>query len=162
MTPKVPIVIDTREQAPWHFSPACSVFRDALRAGDYSLVGLEGRVAIERKSLDDYVATVIREYPRFRAELRLLADYEHRAVVVEASIEDVLRQRYSVLAAPNAVLGRSAEICVDWGVPVYFCDTRAYAAAFAERYLTRVWRLHSAPTSPPPPANATRKLPPVS
>ena len=52
------IIIDTREQEEYSFS--CSSTKKKLAAGDYSIEGFENRVAVERKSLDDFVNTVIR------------------------------------------------------------------------------------------------------
>lgn len=49
------IVVDTREQRPYSFDEARvgGVVHAALPAGDYSLLGQETRIAIERKSLAD-------------------------------------------------------------------------------------------------------------
>ena len=61
------IVIDTREQEPYSFdSRLVAAVRRALPAGDYSVEGMEERVAVERKSLDDFVSTVIHARRRFR------------------------------------------------------------------------------------------------
>ena len=141
MADRVPIVVDTREQAPYAFDPnRFSVERRALPAGDYSLVGSEERVAVERKSLADFVQTVIRARRRFHAELRKLAECEHACVVVEGSLRDVLEGNYPGSAHPNAVFGSAISICVDWGVPVYFCGDRQTAKQFVEAYLERCWR----------------------
>ena len=72
------ILIDTREQNDYSFS--VPVVRRKLEAGDYSVEGLETRVAVERKSLSDFVSTVIHARKRFHAELRKLADYEFACV----------------------------------------------------------------------------------
>ena len=70
------IIIDTREQEPYSFDPRLVVaVRRALPAGDYSVAGLEGCVAVERKTLDDFVSTVIHSRERFREELRKLSGY---------------------------------------------------------------------------------------
>ncbi len=62
----VPIVVDTREQEPYGFDAGrVRVIRRALPAGDYSLEGMESTVAVERKSLPDFVSTVIHSRPRF-------------------------------------------------------------------------------------------------
>ena len=53
------IIVDTREQAEYTFD--CSVLRRKLDAGDYSVQGYEHRVAVERKSLADFVHTVIHD-----------------------------------------------------------------------------------------------------
>ena len=130
------IVIDTREQEPYSFdSRLAEAVRRALPAGDYSVEGLEERVAVERKSLDDFVSTVIHARQRFREELRKLAGYRAACVVVEASVADVLLQRYRGGAHPNAVVGNALSIILDFGVPVFFCGNRQAACQFVQAYL---------------------------
>jgi len=58
------IVVDTREQDEYTFGDA-DVVRRKLDAGDYSIAGLENRVAIERKNINDFVNTVIYQKERF-------------------------------------------------------------------------------------------------
>lgn len=130
------IIIDTREQEPYSFDPRLAgAVRQALPAGDYSVVGLEQRVAVERKSLDDFVSTVIHARRRFRDELRKLADYHAACVVVEGGVADVLLQRYRGEAHPNAVIGNALSILLDYGVPVLFCGNRQAACQFVQAYL---------------------------
>ena len=82
---RVTVVADTREQEPYAFDPeAVDVVRRALPAGDYSLPGYEASIAVERKTLADYVSSVIRSRGRFLRELRALAEYDLGCVVVEA------------------------------------------------------------------------------
>jgi len=58
---RVTVVVDTREQEPYVFDPQCvAVTRHALPAGDYSIEGREDSVTVERKTLEDFVSTVIR------------------------------------------------------------------------------------------------------
>ncbi len=141
MDSRIPIIIDTREQEAYAFdSQRFSTTRRALPAGDYSLDGSETRVAVERKSMPDFVSTVIRARKRFHAELRKLAGCEFACVVVEGSLRDVLEGSYGTGAHPNAVFGAAISICVDWGVPVYFCGDRQTARRFTEDYLERCWR----------------------
>jgi ERCC4-type nuclease len=129
------IIIDTREQTAWEFSPALfRAQRAALPAGDYSLLGLEWHCAIERKNLDDLVGTVIHDWPRFRRELRRLATFEHASVVVEATIQDVLAHRYKSETNPVSVIGRCHSIELDYGIPVHFWGHREEARTCAERW----------------------------
>jgi ERCC4-type nuclease len=107
----------------------------ALLAGDYSLVGLENTIAVERKSLDDFVSTVIHHRERFRNELRKLAGYRAACVVVEAGLLDVLLHRYRGDAHPNAVLGSALSIILDFRIPVFFCSNRQAACRFVQAYL---------------------------
>jgi len=109
--------------------------RRALPAGDYSVEGLEERVAVERKSLDDFVSTVIHGRARFRNELRKLAGYRAACIVVEAGVFDVLLHRYRGDAHPNAVLGSALSIILDFRIPVFFCSNRQAACQFVQAYL---------------------------
>ncbi len=135
------IVVDTREQEPYAFDPThVAVVRRALPAGDYSLDGYEASVAAERKSLEDYVASVVSARARFARELRALAEYDLACVVVEATLDDVLAHRYRSGAHPSAVLGATLSIIVDHGVPVFFCGDRQLACRFVEGLLCRYHR----------------------
>lgn len=133
------LVIDTRERDPWSF-PAVPCVRRALCAGDYSVAGLEARVAIERKSRDDLVRTLIHDRERFAAELVKLATYEFAAVVVESGLEPVLLGKYESKAKPDAVIAAAASVAVDWRVPVHFLESRAAAAAWALALMRRAWQ----------------------
>ena len=141
---RVTLVADTREQEPWAFDPIMvEVVRRALPAGDYSVAGLETRVAVERKSLDDLVSTVIRARVRFYRELRRLQTYDAACVIVEASLADLLTGRFRGAASPASVLGAVIAIIVDTGVPVFFASDRQLACRFAQDYLLRFHRTHA-------------------
>lgn len=90
---------DTREQTPFDFSGigwdaqdgggegktiTVPVQRGTLRSGDYSLLGFETKVAVERKSLSDLYSTIAQGRDRFERELARLADYQFAAVVIES------------------------------------------------------------------------------
>jgi ERCC4-type nuclease len=131
------IAIDTREQEPYGFDPSrVETVRRALPAGDYSLAGRETEVAVERKSLEDFVATAIHARERFARELRRLATYDFACVVVEASMEDVLLHRYRSGADPRSVFGATLSIVLDHRVPVFFCGDRQIACRYVEGLLT--------------------------
>ena len=130
------IVADTREQHPYSFP--CATNRKALAAGDYSVEGLEDRVAVERKSLTDFVHTVIHDHARFGREMLLLSTYDAACVVVEADLDAVLRGRHGDDlrgAKPESVLGAAMHISLRYGVPVFWCGSRQAARAFTELYL---------------------------
>lgn len=141
MTELVTVVVDTREQEPYSFPPRRFVVeRRALPAGDYSLAGLEREVAVERKTFEDFVHTVIRDRDRFRKELLKLAEYDRACVVVEAGLDDLLSGTYRSGAHPSSVVGSALSIIVDYGVPVYFCSDRQCACRFVQEYLLRYHR----------------------
>ncbi len=97
-------IVDTREQRPLDLSPL-STERGTLATGDYSVRGLEGVVAIERKSLADLVACVGRDRKRFEREVQRLLSFPMRAVVVEASWGDLERGAWRGEVTPAAVVG---------------------------------------------------------
>lgn len=135
------IVIDSREQEPYSFdSRLTSAERRALQAGDYSVGGLEDQVAVERKTLDDFVSTLIHRRRRFREELRKLSRYRAACVVVEAELLDVLGKRYRGEARPAAVVGSTLSILLDYGVPVVFCGNRQAARHFTQAFLLAAWK----------------------
>lgn len=138
---KVVVIVDTREQEPYAFDPELvTTVRRALPVGDYSIEGYEASVAAERKSLEDFVSSVVRARERFGKELRGLAEYDLGYVVVEGSLEDVVARRYRSGAHPSAVLGATLPIIVDHGVPVFFCGNRQLACRFVEGLLCRYHR----------------------
>jgi DNA excision repair protein ERCC-4 len=141
MAEKVIVVVDTREQEEYSFSPRRFVTeRRALPAGDYSLAGLERDIAVERKTAEDFVSTVIRDRDRFRKELLKLAEYDRACVVVEAGLDDILAGAYRSGAHPASVVGAALSIIIDYGVPVFFCSDRQCARRFVEEYLLRYHR----------------------
>ena len=138
----ITIAIDTREQLPFEFSEGVPVERVTLATGDYSIVGLEEQVSFERKSLDDLVGSVIHDKKRFAAELARMAPMKYRAVVVEATVADLLNHRYRSEAHPKAVLAAVNAIFVHYRVPVLFLGDRPHARLFLEDLLTRIARGH--------------------
>ena len=76
-------IIDAREQTPWDLSPM-RIQSGTLSVGDYSVAGLESIVAIERKSLQDFVMCCGSERDRFQRELDRLRGWPCHAVIIEA------------------------------------------------------------------------------
>src|SRR5690348_10731889 len=93
--PDIVLLIDTREQKPYAFPRA---IRRALPARDYSVLGLEGRIGLERKSLPDLLSVIGQARERFERELARLGQMQFPALIVEASLAEVLQGiRHSAL-----------------------------------------------------------------
>ena len=131
------IIIDTREQDGYEFDGIITV-KSKLEAGDYSVSGLEDRVSIERKNIDDFVGTVIYQKERFHRELCALAQLDYSAIVVEASLTDILEHRYKSAVKPLSVIGAAVAIMVEYRVPIIFCDNRQIAAHVTKAILQRL------------------------
>jgi len=97
-------------------------------------------VVIERKSLNDYVNTLLWNRERFRKELKKLIQYEHRCIVVEATIEDIAAKHYTSRANPSSLIGITMGILVNWQIPVHFWNNRQLAMHMARLWLERIWR----------------------
>lgn len=94
------VLVDQREKLPYTFDSlppkrrwAChrlivTTVTTTLATGDYTIAGLEGRFAIERKSLEDLYGTVGQHRERFEAELERLDAMQFSAVVVEATVAE--------------------------------------------------------------------------
>lgn len=137
----VTAIIDTREQLPLTLSlPTMS---GTLITGDYSILGLEHCIAVERKSLDDLVMCVGVERDRFDREMQRILAYPARAVVVEATWQQITdggwRSRVTPQAAMGSLLGWIAA-----GVPIVMAGDREMAAKMVSRILfiaaRRRWR----------------------
>lgn len=138
----VTAVIDTREQTPLDVSPLRSV-TGTLATGDYSVLGLEHMVSVERKSLPDFLSCVGRERERFEREIQRLLGYECRAIVVEATWTEVeagnwllgmnhypWRSKVVPAAAVGSALGWIAQ-----GIPVVMAGSHDRASQFVSRLL---------------------------
>jgi ERCC4-type nuclease len=138
MSQNIKIIIDSREQEEYSFS--CSSIKQKLDAGDYSIEGFEHKVSVERKSLDDFVNTMIRGRKRFYKELCSLQNYEHACVVIEGNLRDLLTGNYHSGAHPNSLLASAVTISVNFNIPVFFCGDRQSACRFTEEYLKHIYR----------------------
>lgn len=128
--PLLPIVRDSREQAPFAFSGLpVEVSVGALEAGDYSVRGFERSVAVERKALQDLVGCLSGERDRFERELARLRGYDAAAVVVEAPAVALRTGRYLGRLDSGAAWQSVLAFSVRFRVPFIFCADRADAEA---------------------------------
>ena len=127
------IIVDSREQLPYQFDNS---IRRKLDVGDYSIEGLETRIAIERKSLEDLVGTLLRGRRRFARELHALRAYSFAAVVIEGSIADILAGNYRSEMKPQALLAMLTAMMLKY-TPVHwiFAGDRPHAYAVTTELL---------------------------
>lgn len=114
------VVVDTREQKPFEFPSTIPVEVRKLDSGDYSVIGYESEIAIERKGEDDFVQSISWELSRFEAELERLEKFKYAAVVVESTLGRINTHAYTAPTIdPKTIITRAALICVR-GVPVFW------------------------------------------
>ena len=139
---QVTAVVDSREQILLDLSPLRTV-EGTLVTGDYSVAGLEGVIAVERKSLGDLLSCVGVERDRFDREVKRLLAYPVRCLVVEATWAQLevghWRSKVTPQAAVGSVLGWIAA-----GVPVIMAGDHDRAGRYVARLLyiaaRRRWR----------------------
>lgn len=145
--PKPVVIIDTREQDPFHFGAhenwVHSTVRGTLATGDYSCQGMEDVMCMERKSLNDMVGTLMHHRERFFRQCERMASMQHKCILVEASYED-LKSPYKfagaedVMAHPNGVCGSLDAVEARYGIPViYTSRIKALAEEKAASWLSK-------------------------
>lgn len=142
--PKPVVLVDTREQDPLSFDCfpnwIAGTRKQKLDAGDYSVEGMEHLLMLERKSLSDLISTLMQNRKRFFRSCERLSLYRWRALVVEASYEDI-KSPYDegyTEAHPNAVSGSLDALEVKFGIPViYTSQFRPLAEEKAASWLSK-------------------------
>jgi len=143
------VAIDTREQQPFSFrgikadaDQAGKTFiiptvRTTLRSGDYSIVGYEEAISIERKSHEDLYQTLTRDHQRFVRELERLTTYAYSEVVIEASWGKLLSPPANSRIAPKAISRAIQSLKLQFPSTQW---TMAPDRRFAERYTFQILR----------------------
>ena len=132
------IAIDTREQRPLEFEWPSE--RVTLATGDYSIVGFEDQVAIERKSLTDLTSTVIHNRDRFERELKRFQTIPFRCVVVESDMRKLFLKSSRSRAHPLSIIGLCIRYQLDYDIPFWFSSTREITAMFVSSFLHRAFK----------------------
>lgn len=149
------VLIDTREQAPWSFQNIVIERRlwviqrvyATLATGDYSIVGCEGRICIERKSAADLVGSVTSGNARFRREherMKSIVDAGGFAcVVVEgclSAICDELDAESGRRVTSESIMGAVASWPQRYSCPWFFAGDRRRAELLGFRILLKWWK----------------------
>lgn len=151
-TPKIKVcpfivVVDTREQAPFAFQNVddrfdiVNVVNKALPTGDYSIVGFEDRISIERKSVSDFYCSIGAERERFEREAVRLAAMEFAAVVIEGNWKDLWDDRpdtiqMSAKSATHTILSWQ----IRYGIHFHLSEHRRHAEVATFHLLRHFWK----------------------
>lgn len=151
------IAIDTREQAAWNFRGLQGDSREGysdllirtqtktLQTGDYSIAGLENRVTVERKSLEDAFGTFGEDRERWERELVRMAAFDFSSVIIEADWPSIFAHK-----SPPSNSGRQFtpkhfyRSIIAWQqrfshVHWWFCRSRTFAERTCFQILRRFW-----------------------
>jgi len=151
--PKPTVLVDTREQQPFpllknHPNLFGGEKHVALKTGDYSIEGMEPLVALERKTLADIVNCTVTSRQRFIANCARLERFCWRAIIIEATYEDLKRncQEFGVESDvhPNAVIGTLDAIEAKFQIPIILTSRNRElaterAASWLSKHFTYWW-----------------------
>lgn len=132
------IIIDSREQKPYSFGGyTCGVKRAGLKTGDYSIEGYESVICVERKSKEDLYSSLGNGRARFEKEFQRMSEYEYRALVIEATLQDLMiPPDFSGMAA-SSVINSVISWGIRYGVQNYFAGSRILGECLTYRILEK-------------------------
>tara|TARA_Y100000310_G_C20451564_1_gene700987 strand:- start:178 stop:711 length:534 start_codon:yes stop_codon:yes gene_type:complete len=133
-------VVDTREQLPLEL-PLRSI-TDTLPTGDYSVLGFEDLICVERKSLPDLIGCMTSGRKRFERELQRMKSYDARCVVVEASWQQLRDGEYRSRITPEAATHSVVSWISKFAVPFLFVGDRVSAADAVAYFLFTSTKKH--------------------
>lgn len=151
--PKPVALVDTREREPFplhanHPNWIGGERRATLKTGDYTLEGMESLLSLERKSLADLVACTVTYRRRFIAACGRLARFRWKAILVEATCEDIKggfgQCDIPSEVHPNSICGTLDAIEAKFGIPVIYTSTvqdlaTERAASWLSKHFTYWW-----------------------
>ena len=154
---QVVAIIDTREQLPLALHPL-RVEVGTLATGDYSVLGLENVVAIERKASADLLGCIGREWERFDKEVVLLLAYPVRAIIIESTWGQIEAGNWKSKVTASAAIG-SLLGWVAAGVPIIMAENHEAAGRYVSRLLFTAARRRWRDLGRWPPPSAPRRTP---
>lgn len=150
--PNFTVIRDTREQNGYEFSAfdTCSgMVEQKLDTGDYTILGLEDKVCIERKGCIEELATNLgqKKYA-FLREIERMKNFPHKFLVLEFSAEDLIRfpnetripikNKAALKITGKYMLKCLAEFALYDNVHILFCGNRTNAFLITTSILKRI------------------------
>ena len=149
------IQIDTREQDPLDFSAfGIEVEVVALETGDYGLRGLSGDYGtakegktpgekfccFERKSLADLYGSLGNGRVRLKAEVERMQEFHLKALLIEASEEEVRNGYHRSQVSPQSVIGSLRSWEANDALSIKFCKSRYNMARQIATWTHYIWK----------------------
>lgn len=129
------VLCDSREQLPYSYP---LMERVSLKTGDYSVKGFEkDGITIERKTVNDIYGSLGKGRRRFENECQRMKDYKYKAIVIEASLQELLKQPLNSQMNPKVVINSLISLSVKYDIKVWFCSNRRLARVTVLRILEK-------------------------
>lgn len=146
------ILVDSREKKPFkfydRFGDLIECHKQKLGTGDYSLLGMEDVLCIERKeSVTELAGNCVAK--RFIKELERMRAYKYKFLILEFSLSDILgypdnqdlpwRIKKKIRVTGNFIISRICQWSLDYGFDILPCGSRFKAENMTLRVLERVF-----------------------
>ena len=146
------IVIDSNEQTPLRFSPDAPTIRQKIYPGDYSIVGFTNKFAVERKSLEDLVGSLLgteiqadgsKRYrlDKLTEELLAMRDFKFKCLCCEEPRSRLEAGWYHSSVKPFNIIGIICDLEAYTGVQFKFFEDREQMARWIEYEAKQFWRV---------------------
>ena len=149
------IVRDTREQKRkdkllgWTFErdifqPRPVVIRGCLPTGDYSILGHEDFVIVERKTLADLIGCLGNDRDRFKRELQRLRSFDSACIIVESPQAMLRKGEYRSKMMPGDAWQSVISFSGTYRIPFFWAedgrDAEKIAFDFLRHYANHFWK----------------------
>ena len=131
------LIVDTREQTPLFTTKPWIIYRK-LDQADYSILGFEDKIAIERKSITDLLNVMGISRKRFEKEIERLRGYWWKGLLIEGTEKDV----YDIHKHSSVNLNARYHTLASWeirGFHIYYAESKKKARWWV---LTRLIKLY--------------------
>ena len=146
---KFTVIRDTSEKKGWYFpeTDSCAgMVEGNLYTGDYTIVGAENKVIIERKgSVSEFAINI--NQPRFEDELKRLEDFDIPVLIAEFSFAEIMRfpdglpekVKSQIKVTPSFIIKKIAEYQTTYKTKILFCNDKFGAFTMARSILKRAY-----------------------
>ncbi|MCA1962235.1 MAG: ERCC4 domain-containing protein [Desulfomonile sp.] len=142
--PDVIIVIDSRRPKTigWELYFTLPTIPCPLDTGDYSIVGCEELICIERKTLGDLISFFTGEQQRFTRELRRSRMIPDRIIICDSHYGDLLRGQYHSKMHPPAAWASAVALMTRYRIPLLMARDAESAEELCQSILLRWFKEH--------------------
>lgn len=141
--PDMIILQDTREQAPLftRLPKGLTVCSATLKVGDYTIRGLEDKIAVERKQISDLIPYCTSDHVATKAKMLKLEKMEWAGLIIEARESEVSQRYHFSQASPESIRQALASFSVKHRVHIYIGDREHITRWMIDRFIKFwLWR----------------------
>lgn len=135
---------DTREQRSPLISriPKGLVIKSCtLHNGDYSVLGFEGKFAIERKGISDLFPYCSSEREKTQAKMARFKEMDWVGLVIEAKERDILQYQQFTKVHPETIRGALISFEIRYGIHIYYNNDRAEIVRWMLDRAVKYWKV---------------------